>query len=148
MARRPPTDTPKKPTKRALTVAQRDELARFAELLTQRMRAENVSIARLARWTTLRPETLRSYMNGKNRPTKGSLRRLTMIFGNELAEPFAGTELAGPDEVAIDPIYLPDGRAILIAYAIMPQPVLTQILQLLQSHQVGEQAAPLYAPRR
>lgn len=111
------------------------------------MREENVSIARLARWTTLRPETLRSYLRGLNRPTKGSLQRLTMIFGEELAAPFAGTELAGPDEVAIDTIHLPDGRAILIAYTIMPQSVLTQVLELLHANRVGETPAPLYSQR-
>ena len=147
MPRRAPQNKTPVRTKRRLTNAQRDDLSRFAQLLTERMRVEGVSIARLARWTTLRPETVRSYMHGLNRPTKGSLRRLTMIFGRELAEPFAGTELAGPDEMDIDSIRLPDGRHILITYTVLPHAVYTQVMELLNSNQVAEETAPLYAPK-
>lgn len=127
-----------------LTDTQRGELARFAADLTEHMTAHHVSVGKLAKYTGLRPETVRSYMAGKNRPTKMSLRRLSMIFGTQIAKHFAGTELAGPDEEAIEPIYLHNGWVILRTYVLMPESVLGETLALWRPNKVGEIAPPVY----
>lgn len=150
--RRPPRPadgpTPPRTTKRKLSSAELEQLKEFAKLLEERRSASRprISLAALAEWTRLRKETVRSYLDAINRPTKASLRRLTMIFGPDLAAPFEGTELSGPEEEPIKQTHLPDGRAILFIHMVMSEELMAQIVALIRNSGEVREARSLYLP--
>jgi predicted transcriptional regulator len=131
----------KTPSKR-LTDAHRHQLERFAKLLNERMRAQNVSVAKLAKHASLRTETVRAYVRGLNRPTKSSLRRLSMILGDDVALPFAGTELAGADEEPYSFTYVNNEVMILTAHVALTREAASEVMDVFRKHHVGESLAP------
>lgn len=139
------TKTPRAPKR--LSDAQRAQLARFAKALTERMRERNVSVAKLAKHTSLRTETVRAYMRGLNRPTKASLRRLCMILGEDVAQPFAGTELAGADEEPYAFTYVSNDVMILTAHVPLTREAASEIMDVFRKHHVGEALAPYGAKK-
>jgi transcriptional regulator with XRE-family HTH domain len=146
MPKRPPRqpDAGLNRSAKRLTDAQRKELAQFSHLLTERMRAHSISVAKLAKHTGLRAETVRSYMRGLNRPTKGSLRRLCVILGSELARPFAGTELAGRDEDPYNVIYVSNDLVLIDAHLAMSREAANETLDVWRKHHVGEERPAPY----
>lgn len=143
------TDRPKKRSRppvarsgKRLTANDLQQLEEFSALLLRRMRSRRLAPADVAQQSGLRQETIRSYLRAKNRPTKSSLRRLSMILGDDIAAPFRDTELAGAGERPIRLAYINSSTAMLDVHVPMPIAGALEVIEVLRKHGVAEEQAP------